>query len=458
MVKRKRRVLVVDDDSSLLEMMRLTLTKEGHDVQTASSAAEARELLDEPRYELVVSDIYLGDESAIDLLDQIQSSNPDAAIILVTAQGTVETAAAARTAGVFDYLAKPFKLGQLVERARAALGEEHEPAAPVDAGPESMIIGNHPSIVEVFKAVARVAPTDVPVLIRGETGSGKELVARALHRFGANPNGPFVAINCGAIPESLLESELFGHRRGSFTGADRDHKGAIESARGGTVLLDEVGELPPQLQVKLLRFLQEGEIRPIGSESITKVNARVIAATHRDLRAEAKSGTFREDFFYRLSAYEIQLPPLRDRRSDIPLLVEHFRSRAEDRLGRQDLAGPSSETMQLLELHDWPGNVRELENLVQRAVIDFGSLSDSDGIQSLLAATSEDPQSSINVPMIGDDLTIEEVERLHIEAVLKRCQGNKTRAAAILGVERKSLYRKVKRLGVEVDADGDQCD
>lgn len=454
MNERTTRTLVVDDDSSLLEMMRLTLTKEGHEVQTASSAAEARKVLAESDFDLVVSDIYLGDDSAIDLVDQIRSSNPDAPIILVTAQGTIETAAAARAAGVFDYLAKPFKLGQLVERARAALGAKDEPAASVEAGPESMIIGNHPSIVEVFKAVARVAPTGVPVLIRGETGSGKELVARALHRFGANPDGPFVAINCGAIPEPLLESELFGHRRGAFTGADRDRRGAIETAAFGTVFLDEVGELPSQLQVKLLRFLQEGEIRPIGAESTISVDTRVVAATHRDLRAEANAGTFREDFFYRLSAYEIDLPPLRDRRSDIPLLVEHFRRQAEDRMQIRRLPGPSSETMRILQHHDWPGNVRELENLVKRAAIDFGSLSDADGIRSLLAATVRDSRLSATEPGIGDDLTIEEVERLHIEAVLKRCGGNKTHAAAILGVDRKSLYRKVKRLGISL-AEGD---
>ena len=402
-----------------------------------------------PEYELVVSDIYLGDASAIDLLDEIQTTNPGAAIILVTAQGTVETAAAASAAGVFDYLAKPFKLGQLVDRVRAALSRDDGLTTTTEPGPESMIVGSHPSIVEVYKAVARVAPVDVPVLIGGETGTGKELVARALHRFGANPDGPFVAINCGAIPEALLESELFGHRRGSFTGAERDHMGAIESARNGTMFLDEVGELPSQLQVKLLRFLQEGEIRPIGSNSTVKVDARVVAATHRDLRAEAEAGTFREDFFYRLSVYEIHLPPLRDRRSDIPLLVEHFRARAESRLGRADIQGPSPESSVLLESHDWPGNVRELENLIQRALIDFGTLADVDGIRNLLAVRSQGVRSAPDLPSIGDDLTIEEVERLHIEAVLARCGGNKTNAAVILGIDRKSLYRKVKRLGIE---------
>ena len=450
MKKRNPRVLVVDDDSSLLEMMRMTLVKEGYNVQTASSASGARQALEESDYELVVSDIYLGDASAIDLLDEIQAANPEAPIILVTAQGTVETAAAASAAGVFDYLAKPFRIGQLVERVQAALSKHDESAEPSEPGPESMIVGNHPSIVEVYKAVARVAPVDVPVLIGGETGTGKELVARALHRFGVNPDGPFVAINCGAIPESLLESELFGHRRGSFTGAERDHKGAIESARNGTVLLDEVGELPSPMQVKLLRFLQEGEIRPIGSNSTVKVDARVVAATHRNLRAEAEAGTFREDFFYRLSAYEITLPPLRDRATDIPLLIEHFRTRTVDRLGIDTAAPPTKDVLKFLEDHHWPGNVRELENLVQRALIDHGSLDDAEGIRNLLSTFGPKTPTDSGGPSLGDDLTIEEVERLHIEAVLSRLGGNRTNAAAVLGIDRKSLYRKIGRLGIEI--------
>jgi two-component system nitrogen regulation response regulator GlnG len=279
-----KKILVADDDPALLEMMALTLSKEGFDAHRAASAAEARERIAAETFDLVVSDIYLGDATALDLLDEIRVTNPDATIILVTAQGTVETAAAATAAGVFDYLAKPFALEQLVARVRAALARSGPPTAPVHPGPESMIVGNHPGIVEVYKAVARVAPLSVPVLVRGETGTGKELVARALHVFGSNPRGPFVALNCGAIPETLLESELFGHRKGAFTGADRDHRGAIEQASGGTVFLDEVGELPPLLQVKLLRFLQEGEIRPLGSESSMEVSGRVVAATNRDLR------------------------------------------------------------------------------------------------------------------------------------------------------------------------------
>ncbi len=446
------RILVIDDDPILLEMMSLTLRKEGFAVRSAKSADEARLELGKHPFDLVVSDIYLGDGTAIDLLEDIRAQQPGVSVILVTAQGTVETAAAASAAGVFDYLAKPFQIEQLVSRVRAAIGGSPETADRVEPGPETMIIGNHPGIVEVYKAVARVAPLPAPVLIRGETGTGKELVAKALHDFGPYSGGPFVAINCGAIPEGLIESELFGHRRGAFTGAVRDHRGAIESARHGTVFLDEVGELPPMLQVKLLRFLQEGEIRPVGSDSSLSVPVRVVAATHRDLRRTLEEGGIREDFYYRLAAYEIVIPPLRERLSDIPLLVEHFRRAVSAQMGVTGFDAASSAALEVLQSHAWPGNVRELENLVQRALVDLGTLADSKGLRGLLPTADQSGAEDASRPGIGDDLTLAELERLHIEAVLERCSGNRSRAARILGIERKSLYRKAKRLGIGLDS------
>jgi DNA-binding NtrC family response regulator len=443
------RLLVADDDRALLELMSMTFRKEGCRVATASSAAELRERLDQAGFDLVVCDIYLGDASAIDLLAEIRAALPQAPIILVTAQGTMETAAAAAAAGVFDYLAKPFELEHLVERVRAALRTADQPAPNGAVGPESMIVGNHPRIVAVYTAVARVARLPVPVLITGETGTGKELVARALHRFGARPSGPFVAINCGAIPEGLLESELFGHRRGAFTGADRDHAGAIASASGGTVFLDEVGELPRQLQVKLLRFLADGEIRPLGSNAPLTADSRVVAATNRELRRDVAEGGFREDLYYRLAGYTIELPPLRERPSDLPLLVEHFRRRMLTRLGLADFGAASEDTLEVLARHRWPGNVRELENVIQRAAVDLGSLGDAAAVARLLPAAATD--EATRGPAIGDDLTLEELERLHIAAVLARAGGNRTRAAQILGIERKSLYRKARRLGIPLD-------
>ena len=448
------RLLVADDDRALLELMSMTLRKEGCQVIGASSAAEVRERLDQDRFDLLVCDIYLGDATAIELLAEIRSTQPQAPIILVTAQGTVETAAAASAAGVVDYLAKPIELEHLVERVRAALRTAERPAPEVSTGPQSMIVGSHPRIVAVYTAVARVARLPVPVLVTGETGTGKELVARALHRFGAQPAGPFVAINCGAIPEGLLESELFGHRRGAFTGADRDYPGAIASARGGTVFLDEVGELPRPLQVKLLRFLADGEVRPLGSDAAVTIDARVVAATNRDLRRDVADGSFREDLYFRLAGYLIEVPPLRDRPSDIPLLVEHFRRLTMVRLGLDDLGPPSKETLAVLARYPWPGNVRELESIVQRAAIDLGSLDDAEAVARLLPPAG--PAAAPARPAIGDELTLEELERLHITAVLARSGGNRTRAAQILGIERKSLYRKARRLGIELDPTPDE--
>jgi len=447
----RSKILVVDDDTAMREMMALALGKEGFNVHSAASADEARRAVDSTTFDLIVTDIYLGDGTGLELLEHCYEACPEANVILVTAHGTVETAASARRLGVFDYLAKPFEVDTLVERVRAALHRPSDAGAELELGPESLIIGSDPAIVEVYNAVARVAPLPIPVLVRGETGTGKELIARALHLFGANPDGAFVPLNCGAIPENLLESELFGHRKGSFTGADRDHRGAIEASREGTLFLDEVGELPVSLQVKLLRFLQSGEVRRVGGERAHEVPVRVVAATNRDLRAEVEAGQFREDFFYRLAAYEIVLPPLRDRRSDIPLLVEHFRRRHQERLGLIDLQPASAEVIDTLVGHPWPGNVRELEHVVQRAIVDSGSLADERMIRSLLAAKSSNQQDVTSEPGIGDDLTLKDLERRHIEAVLRSCEGNRTRAAEILGIERKSLYRKAERLGIALD-------
>jgi DNA-binding NtrC family response regulator len=447
----RSKILVVDDDTAMREMMALALRKEGFAVHLAASADEARQSVDSASFDLIVTDIYLGDGTGLDLLELCHEACPEAKVILVTAHGTVETAASARRLGVFDYIAKPFEVATLVERVRAALHQPGAGGGGIELGPESLIIGNDPAIVEVYNSVARVAPLRIPVLVRGETGTGKELIARALHQFGSNPSGAFVPLNCGAIPESLLESELFGHRKGSFTGADRDHRGAIEAARDGTIFLDEVGELPPTLQVKLLRFLQSGEVRAVGAENAVEVPVRVVAATNRDLRAEAEAGEFREDFYYRLAAYEIVLPPLRERQSDIPLLVEHFRRRHQENLDINELPTAGPAVIEALKAHPWPGNVRELEHVVQRAIVDSGSLADEQVIRSLLdPAWSDQPQTAA-APGIGDNLTLTELEKRHIEAVLRRCAGNRTRAAEILGIERKSLYRKAERLGIALD-------
>lgn len=445
----KQRILVVDDDDAMREMMALALAKEGYRVERANSATDGVAALAESPFDLVVADIYLGDGTGLDLVNAIEERQSDTRIILVTARGSVETAAFARSHGVFDYLAKPFELDHFMGRVDAAfVSSAIGPTSPTDEL-QTMIVGSDPAFVEVYKAVARVAPLALPVLIRGETGTGKELVATALHRFGANPTGPFVPINCGAIPDTLLESELFGHRRGAFTGADSDQPGAIETARHGTLFLDEVGELPAALQVKLLRFLQSGEIQPVGSKHRIQVPVRVVAATHRNLRREAREGYFREDVYYRIAGYEIALPPLRERTSDIPLLVDHFRHRHGD----HKVPPASAEVLDLLIHHPWPGNVRQLEHVVQRTIIDSGSLSDHEVVAQILRSMDDRESTADHPPQAGDEITLKELERSHLEAVLRRCAGNRSRAARILGIERKTLYRKAQRLGINLDAE-----
>jgi DNA-binding NtrC family response regulator len=319
-------------------------------------------------------------------------------------------------------------------------------------------------MVEVYNAVARVARLPVTVLVLGETGTGKELVARALHRFGAQPDGPFVAVHCGAIPDALLESELFGHVRGAFTGADRDRRGALREAQHGTVFLDEIGDVSPSFQTKLLRFLQEKTVRPVGAERSEPVDVRVVAATHRDLAALSAAGSFRQDLYFRLAGYEVRLPALRDRLSDLPLLVEHFRAGAVREMGLPGASPASSAVLAAFAAHSWPGNVRELEQAVRRLLIDTGALADAAVAARLLAssgraAASASPEAAAPAPPAAAGTTealssLEEVERRHILEVLSATGGNRSAAARILGIERKTLSRKLKAWGA-ADPDGD---
>jgi len=314
-----------------------------------------------------------------------------------------------------------------------------------------MIVGSHPGIVEVYKAVARVAPLRVPVLVLGETGTGKELIARALHRFGGRPEGPFVVVHCGAIPDPLLESELFGHRRGAFTDAVRDRRGALPAAHGGTIFLDEIGEISAAFQVKLLRVLEDGVVTPLGAEKAEAVDVRAVAATNRNLREMVTAGRFRQDLYYRLAGYEIRIPPLRERLSDLPALVEHFQRRAEKDLGLPPKAGPSRGVLDRLAAHPWPGNVRELAHIVRRLMIDTGGLDDEAAVERLLMQEKREGTDQVSEflppspPLPSTPLPLEEAERRHILSVLESTGGNKSEAARILGIERKTLARKLKR-------------
>ena len=448
-------VLVVDDDAGIRESAAMTLEKAGHRVLRAGDAAEALRMLREQKVDVVVSDIYMPGQDGLELLQTISERRDPPRVILMTARGTIETTALAQRIGAFDYLAKPFELSELIARVGDAVAKREPATAEIEPGPPSRIIGSHRSMVEMYKAIARVAPLAVPVLILGESGSGKELVAQSIHDLGDRVSGPFVALNCGAIPDTLLENELFGSTRGAYTDARQDRRGALSRADGGTLFLDEIGDISAAFQVKLLRFLQDGTVTPLGSDKSHRVNVRLIAATHRDLKAFVAEGRFREDLYYRLAGYEIAVPPLRERRSDIPLLVDHFRRRVAAEMHRDSIPGPSQAVLDLLAAHDWPGNVRELEQVIRRTVIDSGALTDEEAVaRSLRAIAPRNAPPSAQVPRDArddeeDDLVpLDEAERRHILAVLRATGGNQTQAAFILGIERKTLARKMKRLDI----------
>jgi DNA-binding NtrC family response regulator len=453
-------VLVVDDDAGIRESAAMALAKAGHRIHQAADAESARTLLREKRVDVVVSDIYMPGEDGLALLESIAALPDPPQVILMTARGTIETTALARRGGAFDYLAKPFELPELIDRVRAALmrGETdaEPPANEVEPAPPSRMIGSHPAMVAMYKAVARVASLPVPVLILGESGSGKELVAQSIHDLGMRADGPFVALNSGAIPDTLLENELFGSARGAYTDSRQDRRGALSRADGGTLFLDEIGDISPAFQVKLLRFLQDGLVTPLGSEKSHYVDVRLLAATHRDVKSLVAAGSFREDLYYRLAGYEIAVPALRERTSDLPLLIDHFRRRVAEQMHLETVPGPSQSVLDLFAAHRWPGNVRELEQVIRRTVIDSGALTDAAAAARVLAAiapaAAAASESSAIVMAPPPELeSLDDVERRHIVSVLRATCGNQTQAAFILGIERKTLARKIKRYGITPD-------
>ncbi|MEA2491369.1 MAG: two-component system, NtrC family, nitrogen regulation response regulator GlnG [Acidobacteriota bacterium] len=449
-------VLVVDDDAGIRESAAMALEKAGHRVFQADDVPSALQLLRDHRIAVVVSDIYMPGDDGLTLLQAIHEQRDPPRVILMTARGTIETTALAHRVGAFDYLSKPFELGELIDRVRAALVPERAPdAEPVDHEPASRIIGSHRTMVEMYKAISRIASLSVPVLILGESGSGKELVAQSIHDLGDRARGPFIALNCGAIPDTLLENELFGSARGAYTDSRQDRRGALSRADGGTLFLDEIGDISPAFQVKLLRFLQDGMVTPLGSDKSHRVNVRLLAATHRDIKRHVSEGLFREDLYYRLAGYEIRVPPLRERRSDLPLLVEHFRRSVARELHRESIPGPSRAVLELFDAHHWPGNVRELEQVIRRTAIDAGSLLDPDAARRALRAVAPagEATETTNAPEATYDelIPLDEAERRHIEAVLRATAGNQTQAAFILGIERKTLARKIKRYEIAID-------
>jgi DNA-binding NtrC family response regulator len=433
-----QRLLVVEDDPAVRMTVVTFLELEGYSVDAVASTGEALERLSENSYPIVISDIYIDDRTGLDVLDAARHKDPDCSVILMTARGTMETVMAATRGGAFDYVAKPFEIDRMldtIKRAEAARQDKEKEAGPDDL-PESEMIGSSAAMVEIYKTASLVAPTDATVLIEGETGTGKELVARMIHRFSARANQPFVPVDCASIVPSLLESELFGALKGAYTGADRDRMGVIESANRGTVLLDEIGDIELNFQFKLLRFLQEREIRPVGAARGKQVDVRVLAATNRDMQKLVDEGKFREDLWFRLNVVRIVIPPLRDRRGDVPLLARFFLNKYNARYRHSARLMESG--LKALQEYTWPGNVRQLQHLVERLTIlaPSGRI-DAEAVQQALAAMEarEDPVE-----------TLAEAEEEQIRRVLAATGGNKSRAAQILGIERKTLYRKLERM------------
>ncbi len=441
----KQKVLVVEDEELMRTILRTLLEGEGYEVFTTDSAEAAIRVFPDHDIAVTLTDIKMAGMDGLALLDRIKSIDAHAIVIIMTAFSSVDSAIAALRKGAYDYVTKPFVNEDLLQRVRNAI---HSRVLFVENRSLRRelnrqynfheIVGSSETMQRVFDLVAKVADTSTNVLILGESGTGKELIARSLHFNSSRSAKPFLAVNCGALPESLLESELFGHMKGSFTGAVADKKGLFRSAEGGTLFLDEIGEMALPLQVRLLRALQEHEVMPIGSSTPQKFDARIIAATNRDLENEVAAGNFREDLFYRLNVIEISLPPLRERPEDIPALVRHFLSktaRAQNSMGKPI----SEETVNALRSYAWPGNVREMENAVERAFILSG---DEIGLGSLPGKIKNAGSAELN---FAEENSLESVERRHILDTLESVDGDKITAARRLGIDLSTLYRKLKR-------------
>jgi DNA-binding NtrC family response regulator len=444
------RILIVDDEESMCQFLSIMLRKEGHEIRTASSGKEALAAVAEEPFDIVITDIRMSGVDGLDVLSGVKEIDPSLPVVILTAYASQETAIEAVNRGAFYYLTKQAKNEEIKLVIRKAL--EHRKLRVENRllkrelrlhHDTRKVVGRSPKMEEVYHLVQRVAACDSTVLIYGESGTGKEVIAREIHFASARAEGPFVSINCGALPESLLESELFGHVKGSFTGAVRDKEGLFAVANGGTFLLDEVGETTPVIQVKLLRVLQEREIIPVGGTRPISVNVRLIAATNADLEEKIHEGTFRADLFYRLNVIPMHIPPLRERKEDIPLLVDHFLKRF-DAKGRKRVA---PEAMEILLHYGWPGNVRELENNVERMVILHDKdLITPDDLPARLRSRSESSPIDETDP---SSLSLEDLEKRHLVRVLEQTGWQKRKASSILGINTSTLYRKLQRYGLE---------
>ena len=440
------RILVLDDDPGTCRFMQELLSRADREIETTLDPEQALARVRAKPFDLVISDLKLNARiDGIDVLRSVREMTPGTPVIIVTGFGELEKAVEAVREGAFDFVSKPFNITELKGLVERAL-QKTPAAAPQPADRDNMppaLLGRTPAMTGVYKQIAHAASADAPVLIIGESGTGKELVARAIHQHGNRSSRPFVPINCGALTETLLESELFGHIKGSFTGAVADAKGVFQTAHTGTVFLDEVGEMSPALQVKLLRVLQEGEVRPVGSSRSVKTDVRIVAATNVDVERAVAEGKFRQDLFYRLGVVIITLPPLRERREDIPLLIERFLKAASAKAMKQVDLTPAA--VEALASYHWPGNVRELENMIERLVVfSRGSRIDVGDLPPTVT-----PRAPALEKRLFDDLpTLEEIERRYLLHVLEQVGHNRTRAAEVMGIDRRTLYRMAERFGI----------
>ncbi len=470
-MSKRARVLIADDEDSIRFVLRETLESGGHEVVDVADGDAALAAIASGDFEICFFDIRMPGPDGLELLDRLKATGHQTAVVIITAQNSFENAVEAMKRGALDYLAKPFSTEEVLPlvdkalRARALESEVRELRREVSglSQPGERLVGRSAELLEVFKTIGRVARGDVAVLITGESGTGKELVARAIHGAGPRAEEPFVAVNAAAIPRELLESELFGHERGAFTGAVESRAGRFREASGGTLFLDEIGDMPVDLQAKILRVLQSKEVTPVGGRRVETVDVRVIAATHRDLEVAVAEGAFREDLLYRLRVVPIHMPPLRDRPEDVPILVDHFLGRYEGELSDQRLVMAPA-TLERLVDHDWPGNVRELENAIKRALVlassDVLSPEDFDFLNRQPASTSggdletrivEETRAALARP---DPAVYREilprVERAVLGTVLSATGGNQIRAAALLGINRNTLRKKITDLDIQV--------
>ncbi|MEC7645318.1 MAG: nitrogen regulation protein NR(I) [Alphaproteobacteria bacterium] len=474
MNSRSAHILVAEDDKSVRLVVQQALARQGYTVQSSGTAAGLWKLIESGRGDVLISDIALPDGDALDLLPRIQQHRPDMPVIVMSARSTLLTAVKAQQTGVFEYLPKPFELRSLVEATERAVGSigQSRPTAQAQPGVEEggPLVGRSRPMQDIFKAMARVVGTDLTVLITGESGTGKELVARALHDLGSRRAGPFVPINMAAIPRNLVESELFGHEKGAFVGADSRMSGRFEQAEGGSLFLDEVGDMPPEAQTRLLRVLQDGEYLPVGANRPVKANVRIIAATNHNLQHLMQQGLFREDLFYRLNVVPLRLPPLRERTEDIAPLVNHFQKQAA--AGGLPAKRFTPEAIRALAEWNWPGNVRELENLVRRLLVLVGEDSISaEMVEAELASVRPAEAQPIEVDSLAESVDqhvrryfstldgaappaglhgriLREVEYPLIVATLEVTRGNQVKAAEILGINRNTLRKRIRELGI----------